>query len=289
MDVFEVLRQLDEDSDDDFEGYVDEEEWDRNLNEDGNEQSSQEPAADDTTTTTTTSTSSSSSLLPEYQERSGCTVDMTNKTPVEFFHLFVTDSMLQNIVDQVNIYAQQFIDATNLPPRSRANLWSKSSHNIDELKQFLALIIVMGIIHYPCVEDYWARSWPFANNTFTDILKRDRFTLILRFFHLNDNAQYIPKGQPGHDPLYKIRPFMDALIQHFQKMYVPGRELSLDESMIGFKGRLGFVQYMPKKPTKWGLKAFVLTDSVTGYALNWKLYTGGWVGRDCTHMSGWVR
>ena len=45
--------------------------------------------------------------------------------------------------------------------------------------------------------------------------------------------------------------------------------------MIGFKGRLGFVQYMPKKPTKWGLKAFVLADGVTGYALNWKLYTGG--------------
>ncbi len=28
--------------------------------------------------------------------------------------------------------------------------------------------------------------------------------------------------------------------------------------MIGFKGRLGFVQYMPKKPIKWGLKAVVV-------------------------------
>ena len=135
----------------------------------------------------------------------------------------------------------------------------------------------MGIIHYPSIEDYWVTSWPFSNNTFSDILKRDRFTLILKFFHLNDNTSYIPKGRPGHEPLHKIKPFLDSLLYNFQCTYTPGRELSLDESMIGFKGRLGFIQYMPKKPTKWGLKAFVLADGVTGYALNWKLYTGGWV------------
>ncbi len=48
----------------------------------------------------------------------------------------------------------------------------------------------------------------------------------------------------------------------------------MNESMVGFKGHLWFVQYMPKKPTKWGMKAFVLADSVTGYTLNWRLYTG---------------
>jgi len=50
--------------------------------------------------------------------------------------------------------------------------------------------------------------------------------------------------------------------------------VSVDETMIGFKGRLGFIQYMPKKPTKWGLKAFVLSDAHTGYMYSWHLYTG---------------
>ncbi len=50
--------------------------------------------------------------------------------------------------------------------------------------------------------------------------------------------------------------------------------------MIGFNGRLGFVQYMPKKPTKWGLKAFVVSDSTTSYAFNWELYTGILYTRD---------
>ena len=44
--------------------------------------------------------------------------------------------------------------------------------------------------------------------------------------------------------------------------------------MVGFKGRLAWVQYMPKKPTKWGMKAWVLADRKTGYVHNLQLYTG---------------
>ena len=43
----------------------------------------------------------------------------------------------------------------------------------------------------------------------------------------------------------------------------------------GFKGRVGFRQYCPLKPTKWGLKSFVLADSDTGFILNIIPYTGG--------------
>ena len=44
--------------------------------------------------------------------------------------------------------------------------------------------------------------------------------------------------------------------------------------MVSFKGRIWFIQYLPKKPNKWGLKAYVLADSKTGYTYNWSLYTG---------------
>ena len=48
--------------------------------------------------------------------------------------------------------------------------------------------------------------------------------------------------------------------------------------MISFDGRLYFIQYMPMKPTKWGMKAYVLADARTGYMYNWYLYTG-----ECTY------
>ena len=61
----------------------------------------------------------------------------------------------------------------------------------------------------------------------------------------------------------------------FQAKLRPGREISIEETMVGFKGVVGFRQYCPLKPTKWGLKSFVLADSVTGCVLDIILYTGG--------------
>ena len=96
----------------------------------------------------------------------------------------------------------------------------------------------------------------------------------MKFLHLNDNSKYIPRGQAGHDQLFKLRPFLTSLVTNFRQRYTLGCELNIDEQMVSFKGRLSFLQYMPKKPTKWGMKAFVLSDSRTGYIYNWRLYTG---------------
>jgi len=70
----------------------------------------------------------------------------------------------------------------------------------------------------------------------------------MKFLHLADNTKQAAKGQPGYDKLFKIRPLMDSLFKTFQEMFVPRQQLSIDEAMISFKGRLSFLQYLPKKP-----------------------------------------
>ena len=67
---------------------------------------------------------------------------------------------------------------------------------------------------------------------------------------------------------------MTALIAQFKLLYQPQREISIDESIISYKGRLSFLQYMPKKPKKWGMKAWVLADAKSAYTWNWDLYAG---------------
>lgn len=44
--------------------------------------------------------------------------------------------------------------------------------------------------------------------------------------------------------------------------------------MIAFKGRLSFRQYMPAKPTKYGIKVWMATDSDNGYVANFSVYLG---------------
>ena len=60
----------------------------------------------------------------------------------------------------------------------------------------------------------------------------------------------------------------------FQSNYTPERNLAVDETMLRFRGRFATKQHMPKKPVKWGIKAFSLADSSNGYLFNILLYTG---------------
>ena len=212
--------------------------------------------------------------LPLFQHKHPVVREMSNKSPIDFFDLLLTQDIYDLIIEQTNLYAFQFIQSHELPPRSRVHTWTKKEFTQAEFQKFLSMILTMGIIKYPKLEDYFATSWPFKNQVFSSIMSRDRFSTIMKFLHLNNNENYISKGKPGYDPLYKLRPFLEKLLNNFQSNFNLGMDISVDEQMVSYKGRLAFLQYIAKKPTKWGMKAFVLSDSKTGYIFNWKLYTG---------------
>ena len=105
-----------------------------------------------------------------------------------------------------------------------------------------------------------------------------RFELLTKFLHLNNSENIPSRDSSSYDRLYKIRPFLDVLLTNFNKNYKPSYNLSIDS----FKGRLLWIQYMLKKPTKWDMKVWVLADASNGYVYNWKLYTG----KDASSTSG---
>ena len=52
------------------------------------------------------------------------------------------------------------------------------------------------------------------------------------------------------------------------------QQCTIDEAMIPFKGRLGFKQYLKDKPTKWGVKVWVLADATNRYVKWFQVCTG---------------
>ncbi|KAK1330554.1 hypothetical protein QTO34_010744 [Cnephaeus nilssonii] len=42
----------------------------------------------------------------------------------------------------------------------------------------------------------------------------------------------------------------------FRERFCPGREIAVDEAVVGFKGKIHFITYNPKKPTKWGIRSY---------------------------------
>ncbi|KAG5862217.1 hypothetical protein JTB14_001592 [Gonioctena quinquepunctata] len=63
-----------------------------------------------------------------------------------------------------------------------------------------------------------------------------RFLKILRFLHLADNEQMPKKGEDGYNKLYKVQPLLTHLSTKFKANFAPSRFISIDESMVAFKG-----------------------------------------------------
>ena len=153
-----------------------------------------------------------------------------------------------------------------MPPRSRLRKWVPLT--IVELLGFLAIIINMGVITVPTLEDYWKTSWLSHIPFFSRVMPRDRFELIFWMLHCSHSVTTPAKR------IDKVRTFLDMLLRRFQQKYTPGQNLAIDESMLRFRGRFVGKQYMPKKPVKWGIKLFSVADSRNGYLLNTLIYTG---------------
>ena len=145
------------------------------------------------------------------------------------------------------------------------------------MKAFVGLCFAMGILKLPKRAQYWRSSkWLFSTE-FGSIMPRDRFDLLWRYLHLQDNKDTsINKS----DKLWKLRWFIDHLNARFQSVYSFGENCTIDESMVRFKGRLSFRQYLPAKPIKWGIKIWTLCGSTTGYAAKMQIYTGKVEGKE---------
>lgn len=100
----------------------------------------------------------------------------------------------------------------------------------------------MGIISAPAQDLYWSKDKLFHLSCVEERFTRTRFEIIQRYFHLADTTQNPPKNQPGHDKLVHVRTITETIRENFKRQYNAHKEVSIDEAMIGFSGRIGFKQ-----------------------------------------------
>ena len=140
-------------------------------------------------------------------------------------------------------------------------------------RAFLGVVIAMGIVNLPEIRNYWSTSDLCQVPWFLAVITLNRFEMISRYIHLYDNTKVPPSDSPDYK-LYKLGNIDKFLTNVFKAIYIPARDLSIDEQMISTKSRINFIQYMPKKPKKIGIKIWALCESVSGYCLLFQIYTG---------------
>ena len=187
-------------------------------------------------------------------------------SPVDVFRSLIDDKVIDHIVCETNKYADQEIDKITSKPHSRLKKWS--STNSEEIKQFLGLILWMGLVRLGSLENYWSKKRIYQQAIPTSVLSRNRFQLLLSMIHFSHNAT----AQDG-DRLAKILPLIDILESNFKNMFCPEKDIVIDETLIPWRERLIFRQYIPNKAHRYGIKMFKLC-SIDGYTWDFRIYAG---------------
>ena len=73
--------------------------------------------------------------------------------------------------------------------------------------------------------------------------------------------------------LCKVVGFVDFLKGRFKSLFQPRQHIAIDERMAKSWHRSGIRQYIRVKPTKWGLKYWVLADSSNAYVVDFNIYS----------------
>ena len=193
------------------------------------------------------------------------------ENPVEFFEKFFDNEVVEFLVTETNRFANQFIDEhiQTLPKHSRVNKWYDT--NVSEMKVFIGLLLIQAIDSKADNSMYFSTRESVSSPFFRKIMSGRRFDLLHKFLHLVDNDT-ITDG-PGRK-LAKIRPFTDLMVKKFQDNYILDKCISIDESLLGWKGHLSWVQYIPAKRKRFGIKFYELCESSTGYIWNYFIYAG---------------
>nr|XP_012151870.1 PREDICTED: uncharacterized protein LOC105663974 [Megachile rotundata] len=74
--------------------------------------------------------------------------------PMEIYKLFVTDSIIQFMVQQTNKYAMQ--NSTAKKTKKHQSSWIPVS--IGKMKAFLGVLLIMGVVQMPNIRLYWSKN-----------------------------------------------------------------------------------------------------------------------------------
>ncbi|KAE9542526.1 hypothetical protein AGLY_003387 [Aphis glycines] len=207
----------------------------------------------------------------DFNESVGLKINPEGDQPIDFFNLLLTNDFFEFIVRETNNYAADLY-MNRSSDKSRITKWIDI--DVNELKVFFGLLLHTGTIKMPKMSDYWKTDELFNLNCFREKMSRNRYMLIMRALHFCKNPE---AGEEAPSRIYKVEKVLDYFNKRMHDVYQPCKNLSLDESMVLWRGRLLFRQYIKNKRHKYGVKLYMLTEN-QGLVQQIMIYSGQGTG-----------
>ena len=239
--------------------------------EDGSDEEEEEESDDEVVYTSSSDVQYSSRPFQHHRrERNILTETSRNlvhpQTEMESFLLFIDEIMLRTLQRHTN---RKAADIRRSSPRQYN--WM-SDFTFDEILACLGILLSAGVDrdNFSSLEDLWhpIESRPF----YRVVMSCQRFKFFLRavrFDNFRDRMARLP-----NDRLCAISDLWQQFLNNLTRAYVPEEVITVDEQLVGYRGRIPGRTYMPSKPRKYGVKIFWACEAKSGYALNGSIYRG---------------
>ncbi|KAG5861343.1 hypothetical protein JTB14_020060 [Gonioctena quinquepunctata] len=118
----------------------------------------------------------------------------------------------------------------------------------------------------------WISDKCYSRPILSATMSRDRFVALTQCIRFDDMATRAERR--AVDKLAPIRCIFDMFVGNFERMMYPGSHMTVDEQLLGFRGRAPSRVYMKSKPGKYGIKLWALCDAANAYTHNLQVYLG---------------
>lgn len=188
------------------------------------------------------------------------------RTPENAWNLLIDDAMITEITVRTNDEIHRKIENIN-----EKYSFHRTTTN-GEILAYIGLLYLAGV-HRDSrrnLEDLWSQDLGFS--IYRATMSLNRFYFISSCLRFDDKTTRLERAKD--DPLAAIRYIWDSFVDHCKMYYTPFEHCTIDEQLMGFRGRCRFRVYIKSKPDRYGLKVVMLNDSKTSYMLNAIPYTG---------------
>lgn len=172
--------------------------------------------------------------------------DLGDPAPISLFRLFFTDTILNTIVMNTNLYA------LSKDAGSVGRVWTPIDS--DELVVWIALTVYQGLHRMSACELCWNLDER-EPHRISQYMKLICYQQIKRYLHVSSLEATISNY------FNKLELLLSHIHDASKKYYTPGTNVSVDEMMVRFSGRSMHTVHMKNKLIPEGFKILSLCDS----------------------------